>query len=45
MLQTHADVPVAERERRGINDRFMRISVGIENAKDLIDDLKQAFER
>ncbi|MDE5766430.1 MAG: PLP-dependent aspartate aminotransferase family protein [Clostridia bacterium] len=45
MLQTHADVPVEERERRGINDRFLRISVGIENAKDLIEDLKQAFER
>ncbi|MDE7453124.1 MAG: PLP-dependent aspartate aminotransferase family protein [Clostridia bacterium] len=45
MLQTHADVPVEEREMRGINDRFLRISVGIENAKDLIDDLKQAFER
>ncbi len=43
MLQTHADVPLEERNRRGINDRFLRISVGIENAKDLIDDLKQAI--
>ena len=43
MLQTHADVPKNERERRGINERFLRISVGIENIKDLIDDLKQAF--
>lgn len=41
--QTHADVPEAEREARGINDRFLRISVGIENIKDLIADLKQAF--
>ena len=43
MLQTHADVPKNERERRGINERLLRISVGIENIKDLIDDLKQAF--
>ena len=43
MLQTHADVPKDERDRRGINDRFLRISVGIENIKDLIEDLRQAF--
>jgi cystathionine beta-lyase/cystathionine gamma-synthase len=43
MLQTHADVPQEERERRGINERFLRISVGIENIKDLIADLTQAF--
>lgn len=44
MLQTHADVPEEERNARGINDRFLRLSVGIENAEDLIGDLKQAFE-
>ena len=44
MCQTHADVPEAERLRRGINDRFLRISVGIENADDLIEDLRQALE-
>lgn len=43
MLQTHADVPEEERNARGINDRFLRISVGIENIKDLIEDLEQAF--
>ena len=43
MLQTHADVPKEERDARGINDRFLRISVGIENAVDLIEDLKQAI--
>lgn len=43
MLQTHADVPAAERERRGIHERLLRLSVGIEAADDLIDDLKQAF--
>ena len=44
MCQTHSDVPEAERLRRGINDRFLRISVGIENADDLIEDLRQALE-
>ena len=44
MCQTHADVPEEERRKRGINDRFLRISVGIENADDLIDDLRQALE-
>ncbi len=43
MLQTHADLPEEERNRRGINDRFLRISVGIENIKDLIGDLEQVF--
>jgi cystathionine beta-lyase/cystathionine gamma-synthase len=43
MLQTHADVPKEERDRRGINDRFLRVSVGIENCSDLIADLEQAF--
>ena len=41
--QTHADVPKEEREKRGINERFLRISVGIENPKDLILDLKEAI--
>lgn len=43
MLQTHADVPEEERNRRGINDCFLRISVGIENCDDLIEDLRQAI--
>ena len=45
MLQTHADVPEEERLKRGINDRFLRISVGIENAADLIEDLRAALEK
>lgn len=44
VLQTHADVPEAERNARGITNAFLRISTGIENAEDLIEDLKQAFE-
>ena len=42
--QTHADVPPGEREKLGITDSFLRMSVGLENARDLIDDLKQAME-
>jgi cystathionine gamma-synthase len=41
--QTHADVPAEERERLGITDSFLRMSVGLENANDLIEDLKQAM--
>lgn len=44
ILQTHADVDPAVRERLGITDRFLRLSVGIENADDLIEDLRQAAE-
>lgn len=44
MLQTHADVPVAEREAKGINDTLLRLSVGIEDCEDLIADLTQALE-
>lgn len=44
MIQTHGDVPVQERERLGITENFLRMSVGIENTDDLIADLKQALE-
>jgi cystathionine gamma-synthase len=42
--QTHADIPVDLRERLGITDRLLRLSVGIEDADDLIADLAQALE-
>lgn len=42
--QTHADVPEEEREQRGITDRLLRLSVGLESADDLMEDLKQALE-
>lgn len=45
MLQTHADVPKEEREAKGINERLLRLSVGLECADDLIADLRQAFGR
>jgi cystathionine gamma-synthase len=44
MLQTHADVPEEVREAKGINDRLLRLSVGLEKADDLIADLAQALE-
>ncbi len=44
MLQTHADVPREEREAKGINERLLRLSVGLEHPDDLILDLSRAFE-
>lgn len=41
--QTHADVPEELREKYGVCKRLLRVSVGIENKEDLLDDLKQAF--
>ena len=41
--QTHADVAPEERERLGITDCFLRMSVGLEKAEDLIADLNQAM--
>ena len=40
---THASVPPAERNRLGITDGLVRISVGIEDVEDLIADLENAF--
>ena len=42
--QTHADVPEEIRLKNGITPATLRLSVGIENVDDLIDDLKQALE-
>jgi cystathionine beta-lyase/cystathionine gamma-synthase len=43
MLQTHADVPKDEREAKGINERLLRLSVGLECVDDLIYDLDNAL--
>jgi cystathionine gamma-lyase/cystathionine beta-lyase len=40
---THASIPKEEREKSGVTDSLLRISVGIEDANDLIEDLKQAL--
>ena len=42
---THASVPPEERQRLGITDGLVRISVGIEDVEDLIADLDQALAR
>lgn len=41
---THSGVPRETRERLGVTDSMIRISVGIENAEDLLADLAQALE-
>ncbi|GAB2631968.1 cystathionine gamma-synthase [Belliella aquatica] len=41
---THASVPKEEREKVGLVDSLIRLSVGIEDAEDLKDDLKKALE-
>ena len=40
---THASIPVEEREKSGVTDSLIRLSVGIEDVNDLIEDLKNAF--
>ncbi len=45
VTMTHADVGEAERARVGITDSMVRLSVGLEDAIDLIEDLSQALER
>ncbi|WP_026673014.1 methionine biosynthesis PLP-dependent protein [Alkalihalobacterium bogoriense] len=42
--QTHADIPEEVRLANGVCNRLLRFSVGIENSKDLIEDLQQAFQ-
>ena len=42
-VQTHADIPEAERERLGICERLLRLSVGTESVEDIIADLDQAL--
>ena len=43
--QTHADMPYEERVERGVCDRLLRFSVGIEEAEDIIADLQQVFDQ
>ncbi len=41
---THGSIPKEERERRGVTDGLVRLSVGIEGKDDLIDDLRAALD-
>ncbi len=44
-IMTHGSVPVDQRKLLGIEDNFIRISAGIEDLKDLLDDIKQALAK
>ena len=44
MIQTHGYISEDVRERLGITDTLLRLSVGIENVNDIIEDLRQAME-
>lgn len=44
-IMTHASVPVEERNKLGIADNFVRLSVGVEDVEDLKDDLKRALDK
>ena len=43
VTQTHADVAKEQLEKNGITESVLRLSVGIESAKDLIQDFDRAF--
>jgi cystathionine gamma-lyase len=43
-LMTHASVPKEQREKLGVTDSLVRLSVGVEGLRDLVDDLKTALE-
>ena len=40
---SHASIPKAEREKTGVVDSLIRLSIGIEDAEDLIEDLESAL--
>jgi cystathionine gamma-lyase len=42
-IMTHASIPPARRAELGIADGLIRLSIGIEDVRDLIEDLEQAL--
>ena len=42
---THGSIPKEEREKRGVTDGLLRLSVGIEDIEDLVEDLRSALAR
>ena len=42
-IMTHSSIPPALRRKLGISDTLIRLSVGIENKEDLIEDLRRAL--
>ncbi|MDX1944466.1 MAG: aminotransferase class I/II-fold pyridoxal phosphate-dependent enzyme [Pirellulaceae bacterium] len=45
LVMSYFEVPPADRQRFGITDNMIRLSCGIENVEDLIEDLRQALDR
>jgi cystathionine beta-lyase/cystathionine gamma-synthase len=43
LVQTHADIPPEVRDRIGLSECLVRLSIGLEDAGDLIQDLDQAL--
>lgn len=43
LVQTHGSIPGPILDKLGIDERLLRLSVGLENAEDLIADLEQAI--
>jgi cystathionine beta-lyase/cystathionine gamma-synthase len=43
-ISSHRDMGAAMRQRLGIGDSFLRLSVGLEDAEDIIGDLGQALD-
>jgi cystathionine beta-lyase len=41
---THASIPKEEREKTGVVDSLIRLSIGIEDAEDIMNDLAQALQ-
>jgi cystathionine gamma-synthase/methionine-gamma-lyase len=44
-MASHRDISPKQRERMGIRDNLLRVSVGIEAVEDIIADLEQAFAK
>ena len=44
VLTSHLSVPAEERRKMGVTEQMVRLSVGIENADDLIADLERALK-
>jgi cystathionine beta-lyase/cystathionine gamma-synthase len=42
---THASIPAEQRRAAGLPDGLIRLSVGVEDAEDLVEDLEQAFRK
>lgn len=43
MNMTHKSIPAEKRRAAGVTDSLIRLSIGLEDASDLIDDLEQAL--